>query len=57
MSIRYVMILLVVVISYSMTAAGPSSIFHKKRSVNLNGVRLKFAATHVSQHSTIILGF
>lgn len=55
MLIRDVMILLVT--GMSLTAAGSSSTFNKKRSVNLNGVRLKFAATHVSQHSTIILDF
>ncbi|EFX80845.1 hypothetical protein DAPPUDRAFT_242836 [Daphnia pulex] len=46
MLIRDVMILLVT--GMSLTAAGSLSTFHKKRLVNLNGVRLKFAATHLN---------
>ena len=57
MSFRHLMILLVVGTSYSLAAAGSSSVFRNKRSINLNGVRLKLAATHVSQHSTISLVF
>jgi len=47
------MIFLVLGISYACAAANFPSISRNEKSANLNGVRLKFVATHVSQHSPV----
>ncbi len=50
MPLRHAMFLLVLSISCSLTAAGSSLAASRyKKSTNLNGIPLKFAATHVSR--------
>jgi hypothetical protein len=53
MPFRHVMTLLG--ISYFLVVVGSSSAPRNEKSGNLNGVHLKFAATHVSQHYAISL--